>query len=357
MRDLGHLILKSPRAYVDTFFHTNEVKGLFIPWGLHADFAPDVSGGAPHLFVRGIAAHIDGLVMTQGGAGNVIAALRSMIEKKRGAVQTKTEVSKVLVERGRAVGVETSAGDTIRASRAVIANVTPKVLFGQLVADTALPLSFRTRAARYRYGPGSVMVHLALSHALAWKGGDDLAQFGYVHVNGKPDEAALAYSQSMAGMLPTRPMLIVGQPTSCDPTRAPAGRHILSVQVRAVPSTIKGDAGGTIRARDWDAIKEQFAGRIIDLLAEHAPNIKGAIVGAHYMSPVDLEQENPNLVGGDCISGSHHLDQHYLFRPFPGWSRYVTPVKALYMVGASTWPGGGVNATSGYLLAQRLLGE
>jgi phytoene dehydrogenase-like protein len=75
----------------------------------------------------------------------------------------------------------------------------------------------------------------------------------------------------------------------------------------------------------------------------------------HCLSPLDLERENPNLVGGDCGSGSHHLDQNYFFRPFPGWSRYTTPVRRLYMVGASTWPGSGVNAASGYLLAYRLL--
>jgi phytoene dehydrogenase-like protein len=69
---------------------------------------------------------------------------------------------------------------------------------------------------------------------------------------------------------------------------------------------------------------------------------------------VDLERENPNLIGGDNLSGSHRLDQNFLFRPVAGWSRYKTPVKKLYLCGASTWPGAGTGAGSGYLLGRQL---
>ena len=59
-------------------------------------------------------------------------------------------------------------------------------------------------------------------------------------------------------------------------------------------------------------------------------------------SPADLERENPNLIGGDSLDGSHHLDQNFLFRPIAGWSRYRMPVKDLWLIGAATWPGAGV---------------
>jgi phytoene dehydrogenase-like protein len=75
------------------------------------------------------------------------------------------------------------------------------------------------------------------------------------------------------------------------------------------------------------------------------------------MTPADLEQSNPNLVGGDSVAGSHHLRQNFIWRPFGDWNNYEAPVEDLYMVGAATWPGGGVNAMSGYLAAQRLMGE
>ncbi len=73
-------------------------------------------------------------------------------------------------------------------------------------------------------------------------------------------------------------------------------------------------------------------------------------------SPKDLERENPNLIGGDSLGGSHHLDQFFLFRPIAGWSRYRTPVKGLHLVGAATWPGAGVGAGSGFLLGKMLAG-
>jgi phytoene dehydrogenase-like protein len=69
------------------------------------------------------------------------------------------------------------------------------------------------------------------------------------------------------------------------------------------------------------------------------------------------KRDNPNLVGGDSLSGSHHLDQNFLFRPAFGFSRYRTAVPRLYMVGASTWPGAGTGAGSGFMLAKILAGS
>jgi phytoene dehydrogenase-like protein len=92
-------------------------------------------------------------------------------------------------------------------------------------------------------------------------------------------------------------------------------------------------------------------------LAEQAPGLSDLVLGRHVMSPADIECANPNLVGGDQLGGSHHPSQHYLLRPFPGWSRYRTPVEGLYMCGAGTWPGAGVGAGSGYLLGRELTRE
>ena len=83
--------------------------------------------------------------------------------------------------------------------------------------------------------------------------------------------------------------------------------------------------------------------------------MKEDLLDRHVTSPLDLERDNPNWVGGDCGSGSNHLDQNYFLRPFRGWTRYQMPVKRLYMIGSSTWPSGGTHGMSGYLLAQRLI--
>ena len=80
---------------------------------------------------------------------------------------------------------------------------------------------------------------------------------------------------------------------------------------------------------------------MIALIERYAPGLSARILGRAVFSPLDLERENPNLIGGDSLSGSHHLDQNFVFRPAFGWSRYKTPVAGLHLVGASTWPGAG----------------
>ena len=148
---------------------------------------------------------------------------------------------------------------------------------------------------------------------------------------------------------------MIGQTTALDPTRAPRGRHILWVQVRALPPRITGDAAGEIAPGRWEDRAEPVARRVLDKLERYAPGLSELIVGRRVLSPADLERENPNLVGGDSLGGSMHPRQSFLLRPFPGVGPYATGVTALAMVGASTWPGAGVNGLSGYHVAQRLL--
>ena len=160
----------------------------------------------------------------------------------------------------------------------------------------------------------------------------------------------------MAGLLPAEPVLVVGQPTVYDPGRAPAGQHVLWVQVRVLPADVRGDAAGLLAPAHWDRLKEAYADRALALLERHAPGTGAQILARHVLSPIDLERANPNLVGGDSLSGSHHLDQFFCFRPAFGYSRWRTGVKDLYMVGASTWPGAGTGAGSGFMLARELAG-
>ena len=104
-------------------------------------------------------------------------------------------------------------------------------------------------------------------------------------------------------------------------------------------------------------MKQAYADRVQALVERYAPDFAGTILARAVTSPADLEHENPNLVGGDSLSGSHHLDQNFFLRPAFGWSRYGTPVRKLYLVGASTWPGAGVGAGSGFILAKMLAGK
>jgi phytoene dehydrogenase-like protein len=223
-----------------------------------------------------------------------------------------------------------------------------------MVPPEALPDDFRRRVARYAYGPGTMMLHAALSGPLTWAAGEDLHEFGYVHVGPYVDDMARTYAEALAGLLPSSPTLVVGQTTAIDPSRAPAGRQLLWIQVRMVPPRIEGDATGSIEARSWERAKQPLAERVLDKLERYAPGARDRILDWTVLGPDDLERHNPNLVGGDSVGGSHHLSQNLLFRPVPGWSSYRTPVDHLWMVGAGTWPGAGVNAISGRLAAEMI---
>jgi phytoene dehydrogenase-like protein len=350
------LIVSSSRDFLDSHFESDKVKSLFAAWGKHLDFAPDVAGGALICYLETMADHLNGMVIGKGGAGNLINALVSLYESLGGELRCESEVIKVRVYDGQADGVKLATGEEISASKAVIANLAPTVLFGRLIGANNLPDNFNRMVARYRYGPGTMMIHLALKALPNWLAGKELKEYIYIHIAPYVRDMSRTYNEALAGLLPDSPVLVVGQPTAVDPSRAPTGNHVLWIQVRVLPSRIYGDARREINGGDWDQVKEPYADRMIDKLAQYAPDIKEKTLARSVFSPKDLERENPNLVGGDNLCGSHHLYQNYFFRPFPGWSRYKTPIKKLYLVGAGTWPGAGVGAGSGRLLGKMLTG-
>ncbi len=210
-------------------------------------------------------------------------------------------------------------------------------------------------AARTEVGPHNT-IGVAMEDLPDWQASDELKRFAYVHIAPELDQMARVYAQAQAGLLPSEPIIVCGQPTAIDPSRAPEGKHVLWLQVRMAPGTIKGDAAGQITATDWEGAAEPFAERALDILERHAPGTRGKILGRHIVSPAMLEADNPNLVGGDQICGSHHLTQHFMFRPVRGFADGSTPVGNLFHTGAAVWPGAGTGAGPGYLLAQKLAG-
>jgi len=352
--DTARLLLASPRNWLDENFESDQLKATMAAWGMHLDFAPDIAGGALFPYLESMANQSFGMAIGRGGADTVVSAMVRVIADAGGEVRLGRAVEAIVVEGGAARGVVLQGGERLEATRAVIANVHPRLLFGRLVKGFSSGET--ARLARLRPGPGTMMIHLALSDLPDWSAGAALKGFAYVHL--APSLAAMAstYAEALAGLLPAEPVLVVGQPTAIDASRAPPGRHVLWVQVRVLPSVIRGDAAGRIAGTDWDVVKDAYADRVLDLIERYAPGLRSRILARTVLSPLDLERDNPNLVGGDSLSGSHHLDQNFVFRPAFGWSRYKTPVAGLYMVGASTWPGAGTGAGSGFLLAKTLAG-
>ena len=352
--DMLRFLAMPTRVWADAHFQDLKVKATLAAWGMHLDFPPDIAGGALFPYLESMANQAFGMVIGQGGADTMIRAMTGYLTELGAKLHLNAPVAEVLRDGARATGVRLADGRIVTARRAVIANVTPRLLFGALLPNGTGQAAVDAKFKAFRPGPGTMMLHLALDSLPDWAAGADLKQFAYVHIAPSFSYMSRAYEQAIDGLLPGAPVLVVGQPTVVDPSRAPDGKHILWVQVRVLPKTVKGDAANEISGTDWSVIKDAYADRVISIIERYAPGLWPKILARTVVSPDDLETENPCLVGGDNLSGSHQLDQNFLFRPVAGYSRYKMPLGNLYMCGAATWPGAGTGAGSGYLLGKML---
>ena len=351
--DLARFLLQSPRNWLTETFENPHVRAMLGAWGMHLDFAPDVAGGAMFPYLEGMAGQAFGMVIGLGGADVIVKALVAAIRARGGVVEVNTPVARILHDDGKASGIELADGRKIGATKAVIAGVAPRAL-PRLTGGTTP--SYDAAMTRFAHAPGTMMIHLAMSDLPEWAA-KPLKSFAYVHIAPSLDQMARTYQQAKAGLLPDEPILVVGQPSVVDPSRAPSGNHTLWLQIRMAPGTILGDAKGEITATNWAEAAEPFANRALDILERHAPGTRGKILGQRVVTPTDLEADNPNLVGGDQICGSHHLSQNFLFRPLRGHADGSTPIRNLHLTGAAVWPGAGTGAGPGYLLARQLAGN
>ena len=306
------------------------------------------------------ALQLGGMPVPRGGGIKLVEALTGIIRDAGGEVRTGADVESVLVSGSRATAVRLAGGETVSASRAIIASVTPTQLYGRLLAPGHVPTAVTEAASRYRYGRGEMQIHIAMDELPRWKGprAAELARCPLVHVTTGLDGVSRAVNEAERGLLPARPTIAVGQPCALDPSRAPDGKWILWLQLQETPrAPVKSDAAGEIDVGDgsWtEELRERYADRIVGWLGESIENLSSATLARAVLSPVDLERLNMNLVGGDIYGGSCALDQNLLWRPLAQAPGHRTPVDGLFHIGASTHPGPGLGGGSGYLVAKEL---
>jgi phytoene dehydrogenase-like protein len=350
-------MLSSARAWFETRFDGRDVSDLYAPWALHTGLPPDSAGSGFQALAIAGSLHAVGLPVVQGGAGNFVAAFERLIERYGGHVTTGAEVERVLVTGGRATGV-VAGGQEILARRAVVANATPTQLYGRLLPTGAAPEAAVRQARRFRYSPRAGMqIHVALREPLRWKD-HRLNQVPIVHLSDGVGDVSLACAQAAAGLLPARPTVVVGQQATIDPNRAPEGAGTLWIQLQQVPYAPAGDAAGQIDTASgtWTPeVQDAYTERVLSALEPHVENWPAARGTHAALSPVELERRNPNLVRGDIYSGDCELGQSYLWRPLPSYGAHRTPVRDLYQCGASTYPGPGLNAASGRIVALQVI--
>ena len=333
-------LLQSSRDWLQQTFASDRAHGVLAPWVLHTGLGPDAASSGFMTQVIAVAVQEGGMPIPRGGGAKLVDALVQLIRDHGGTCESESDVERIVVRNGRAAGVRLSGGESIEAGRAVIANVTPTQLYERLL-DGPAPEGARN----FRYGRAEMQIHFALSEPARWDGDERLNRTAIVHVTPGLDGVSRAVNEAERGLLPEEATIVVGQPLTMDPSRAPDGKGLLWIQLQELPSRI-----------EWnDELRERYADRIQARLARHIPNLESSIVRRVALGPHDLERMNVNLEHGDPYGGALTLDQNFLWRPFPGSRGHATPVERLWHIGASTWPGPGLGAGSGTLVAQALL--
>src|SRR3954447_25327540 len=338
-RDFAGELLISARDWLETTFASEKAHGVLAPWVLHTGLGPDAAASGYMAQVIAVAVQEGGMPIPVGGGARLADALVGFIREQGGTCETGAHV-----ERAFTGGVRVAGGEAIGARRAVICNTTPTQLYGDLLGGAPPP---------FRYGRSEMQIHFALSEPPKWEGDERLGRTAIVHLTPGLDGVSRAVNEAERGLLPAEATVVVGQPLTMDPSRAPDGRGMLWVQLQELPWHVKGDAAGELDPGDgtWDDdLRERYADRIQARIAKHVPNLDSSILKRVALGPHDLQNANVNLFHGDPCGGSLALDQSFLWR-----APRRTTVKGVWHVGASTHPGPGLGGGSGALVAQQLL--
>ena len=335
-REYTRLLLASVQDIAEEWFESPHMRAAMGRWASEEMIGPREKGTGLYISAWPLF-HSWGLTMPEGGSGALSEALASCIRDSGGTIRLNTGVKRVIVENGTASGVITEAGDQVMARKAVISAVNVKQLFLQMLGEGEAPAAFCEKIGKLKSSSFAPLVmHIALNEAPKFKAGGDVQKAPFVEISPFPEELLRLYDDYSYGM-PNAGMPIMGIPTTVDPTRAPTGKHILYLY-HFEPYHLR-DGG----AAAWDRRKEEIAGLVLETARRHCTNLDdGNILGTWTASPLDYERINPALMEGDIGHIGSFLNQSFGNRPLPGWGQYKTPIKNLYMGGASTHPGVGI---------------
>jgi beta-carotene ketolase (CrtO type) len=298
--------------------------------------------------------HNPGMARPRGGTGALIQALVNCVTSKGGVILTEQHVEKILIDDGKAVGVRVAGGKEYRAKEAVISNIDAKRVFMQMVdksdSDAADPdLHERLKRRIVNNNETILKVDLALNEPLRFEHHEHKDEYlvGSILIADSVTHVEQAHSLCTLGQIPDAdPSMYIVMPSFRDPSLAPPGKHTLWIEFFA-PYQIK-DANGTgLNGTGWtDELKNKVADRVIDKLADYAPNVKDATIARAVESPAELG-ERLGAYKGNYYHIDMTLDQMIFFRPLPEIANYKTPIEDLYLTGAGTHPGGSISGMPG----------
>jgi len=350
--DFVRTCIEPAQSLVESRFGSQAAQLLLAGNAMHADIPMSAPGSGLFGMLLAMLGHTVGFPVPEGGAGRLAAALADRFTSRGGTIHVGTRVERILTDRRRVTGVITSDGEHHRV-RAVIADVAAPALYGQLVPWDELPARVATRMTRFQLDPATIKVDWALSAPVPWASPPSVAP-GTVHVADSLDELRDSLEKVHAHVVPAHPFLLVGQMTTADATRSPAGTEALWAYTH-VPQDVREDELGEVTGSWDDSEIERLADRMQDRLERLAPGFGSRVVARRVLGPRQLEARDENLINGAVNGGTAGLQQQVVFRPIPGLGRAETPVRGLFLASAAAHPGGGVHGACGANAARALL--
>lgn len=313
---MAHFGLRAMRSAEGLARHWNERdRALFAGLAGHSFLPLDGMPSAAFGLILGLLAHAVGWPMPRGGSQQISNALAAHFRSLGGVIQTGKPVRNL---------------EGLPRARVYLLDVTPRQLVE--MAGSKLPASYK----RYRYGPGIFKIDYALSAPIPWRSPECL-RAGTIHLGGTFAEIARAERQIWEGTLPERPFVLLAQQSLFDPTRAPAGKHVAWAYCH-VPHGSTADASELIGAQ----------------IERFAPGFRDCVLARATKNCAQMEQYNPNYVGGD-INGGAATFRQLIARPVLRLNPYRTPIPGVFLCSSSTPPGGGVHGMCGFHAANAAL--
>jgi phytoene dehydrogenase-like protein len=355
-RELLDLFVQSAGHYLDGWFESAPIKAAYGFDSIVGNYASPYTPGSAYVLLHHVFGEVNGKKGAWGhaigGMGAITQAMARAAEAAGVEIRTECPVREVIVEAGRAVGVVTASGESIRAA-AVASNLNPKLLFLKLIDEAVLPAEFRRRIGNWRCGSGTFRMNVALSELPSFTSLPGTAPEDH-HTSGiiiapSLDYMDRAHADARRFGWSRQPIVELLIPSTLDDSLAPPGQHVASLFCQHVAPELPDGSS-------WDDHREEVADLMIDTVNAHAPNFRASVLGRQIHSPLDLERRF-GLIGGDIFHGALDLNQIYSARPMLGHADYRGPLPGLYMCGSGTHPGGGVTGAPGHNAAREILAD
>jgi phytoene dehydrogenase-like protein len=347
------LMTMSAADFLDQWFETDPLKATMAASGIIGTFQGVHSPGTAYVLLHHYMGEIDGAFrawgIPKGGTGNVSNAIARAARSLGAEILTSAPVARINVRRGQARGVVLEQGEEIEA-RVVLSSVDSRRTFIDLLEPGVLHDEFVAEVQRIKFRGSSGKVNLAVDALPNFTSLPGLGEHlrGAISFSPSLDEMERAYDDAKYGHFSRKPYIDMIIPTLVDPSMAPPGKHVISCFVQYAPYNLAPEWGS------WDDNREAFGDAVIDRIAEFAPNIRDVILHRQVLTPLDIERMT-GLSEGNIFQGELSLEQLFFNRPVPGYARFKTPVKGLWLCGSATHPGGGIMGANGRIAALEVL--